>query len=139
MEGGVEVMTKRKVIVLVLLVLMVIFPLIGYAKSKGVVTKTCRMQGKLQAIDLKERWAMIGGLQWVLAKDFNSDFLSSHLERIEYKQGIRVIFYVRYTQEAGPHEKTVRGDKMERVNRLDVMKRINEKGGTIYKMERSPM
>jgi len=133
------VMTRCKLTIAVVLVLMVIFPLSGYAKSKGVVTKTCRMQGKLQSIDLTERWAIIGGLQWELAKDFSSDFLSTHVERIEYKKGIRVIFYVRYTQEAGPHERAVRGDKTERVNRLDVMKRINDKGGTIYKMERSPM
>jgi hypothetical protein len=138
MEGGVGVMKNRKVIVAVVLVLMVIFPLIGYAKSKGVVTKTCRMQGRLQAIDLKEHWAMIGGLKWELAKDFSSDSLSTHVERLEFKRGIGVIFYVRY-KEVGPHERTVREDKMERVNRLDVMKRINDKGGTIYKMERRPM
>ena len=110
------------------------------AQEEGTVTKLYRMKGKLEAIDLTQRWVMIGGLQWDLADDFaTDDFSTPKWGRIEYARAKRVIFFVRCREPALQGLHVGESTTVERVTRLDVIKELNEKGCKVYTMERAQM
>ncbi|MBW2040088.1 MAG: hypothetical protein JRI46_10960 [Deltaproteobacteria bacterium] len=134
-------MKRLKVMILYLVAFALVFPLIGHAQGKEMATKTYHYQikGRLEAVDLTEGWAIIGGLQWELADDFQTDdFRFSKGERAEFKRSVWVIFFVRCT-EAVQSENAEKGEGIERIRGLDLIKKINEMGCKIYNIERLPM
>ena len=108
--------------------------------QEGTVTKTYRMAGSLQAIDLTQRWAIIGGLQWPLAQDFDKErFPTLGTGKIEYPQPMRVIFFVRCKEQAPAGEPVAGSTTVERITALESINEINERGCEVYAIERAPM
>ena len=108
--------------------------------QEGTVTKTYRMEGSLEAIDLTQRRAIIGGLQWALADDFDTErFPTWGAGEIEYPRAIRVIFFVRCREQAPPGEPVGGSTTVERITALESINEINERGCEIYAIERAPM
>ena len=135
-------MKRLRLMILYLVAFALIVCLIGPAQGQeeGTVTKLYQMKGKLEAIDLTQRWVMIGGLQWALADDFvTEDFATPKWGRIEYAHARRVIFFVRCREQAPQGVYVGESTTVERVTGLDVMKELKEKGCKVYTMERDQM
>ena len=134
-------MRRVTVMILCVVAFVLVVSLMGPAHGQeGIVTKTYRMAGNLEAIDLTQRWAIIGGLQWALAQDFDKDrFPTWGAGEIEYPRPIRVIFFVRCKEQAPQGEPMGGSTTVERVTGLELINEINERGCEVYTIERAPM
>jgi hypothetical protein len=142
MEGGLGLMRRLSLMIPCVVAFALIVCLVGpaHAQEEGTGTKVYRMKGKLEAIDLTERWVTIRGLRWDLADDFQTDdFALPKWGRIEYGRPIRIIFFVRCAQETLSNEKAGQSEEIEHISRLDLMKEINERGCVVSTIERAPM
>ena len=109
-------------------------------QEEGTVTKLYQMEGGLEAMDLTQGWVIIGGLQWDLADDFETeDFPTPKRGKIEYPRPRSVIFFVRCREPALQGVHVGASTTVETVTGLDVIKELNEKGCKVYTMERAQM
>ncbi|RLB06570.1 MAG: hypothetical protein DRG50_05295 [Deltaproteobacteria bacterium] len=114
-------------------------------KKMTIVTTLYVMEGRLQVLDLDERWALIDGLKWDLTEDFDKKTISSDVAikwgKVEFgDEGIWVDYYVILRTETevsslGEERKV----KIKKLDEYSVIKEVNEAGGKIYKIKVSPM
>ncbi len=122
---------------------------IGYAQEtrrEGTKISRYEMDGRLQAFNLEEKWALIGGLKWSLADEFDTKEFAARLGleksgtvKFTAKQKSWATYYV-ILQTIGVSsvsmlkEKTQDKKDIKLVIEPNEIKRIYEKGGKIYKI-----
>jgi hypothetical protein len=159
MEGGVAMMKPirrkqgRYKVFLISLVLVVsgMFTSwgIGYAqavRSERAKISRYEMDGRLQAFNLEEKWALIGGLKWSLADEFDTKEFAARLGlektgtvKFTAKQKSWATYYVILQTIAVSSVdilKETAKDKKEvkLILSHNEIKRIYEQGGKIYKI-----
>jgi hypothetical protein len=156
MEGGVAMMKllqkkqdQYKIVIISLIVISLFMSWgIGYAQEarrEGAKVSRYEMDGRLQAFNLDERWALIGGFKWSLADTFDAKEFATRLGleksgtiKFTAKQKTWATYYV-ILQMIDVSSVVIKGKEMDR-NEIKLVvdpnetKKIYEQGGKIYKI-----
>lgn len=136
---------RRYITLMVFLVIVgaLTFVSIGHAQSsKKPTVELYRMTGRLQALNLDDKWAQINGRRWELTDNFNKKDLPPAWKKkknLQFKdsQRVWVYYYVGLGTEASPDAGKMK-KKIRSISNPDEIKKIYEGGGKIYRIEVLP-
>lgn len=120
---------------------------ISYAQTKEkapIAIEFYKMSGRLQVLDLDDNWVQINGIRWELADNFDKDSLPRTWKKkraVEFTEGqeVWVHFYVSLVPGASSVDiKKVKEEAIKLITKEAKIKKIHDRGGKIYKIERIP-